>query len=80
MAFTALGVTLTFGASGSGQDALPWIAAPAAVILSARAIGDGPYFGFTKRVRSSRFARRDDLAFTPTAVLLTFGAVAALLV
>ncbi len=51
-----------------------------AAILAGRAVGDGGQAGFSKRDRSSDFARLDDRFFTPLVVLLAFGAVAALLV
>ena len=53
-----------------------WAAGLAAAILGLRAVGDGRYAGFTKTVRSTAFARRDDLFYTPTAVALAASAVA----
>lgn len=50
----------------------------AAVLLTARAIGDGRQVGFTKRQRSTAFARLDDRVYTPLMVTLLFGALSAL--
>jgi len=49
------------------------------LILVARAVGDGRYLGFTKRIRGTRFAQLDDRYFTPVVVFLALGSVAALL-
>lgn len=49
------------------------------LVLAARALGDGRGIGFTKRVRTTRFGRADDLYFTPLIVLLAIGSAAALL-
>lgn len=49
------------------------------LLLVARAVGDGRYIGFTKRVRGTRFAQLDDRLFTPTVVFLALGSVGALL-
>ena len=46
-----------------------------------RAGGDGRYVGFTKSLRSTRFAERDDAIYTPLVTLFVTGAwVAASLV
>lgn len=52
----------------------------AIAVLVVRAIGDGKQVGFSKTQRSSSFAQWDDRLFTPLAVLMAFGSVAALLV
>jgi len=49
------------------------------LILAARAVGDGRYFGFTKRIRGTRFAQLDERLFTPVVVFLALGSGAALL-
>lgn len=54
------------------------LVAGASVVLTLRAVGEGRYVGFSKRVRSTPFARRDDLVFTPVVVALGLGGVAAL--
>jgi len=50
----------------------------AAVVLTARVIGDGRWVGATKSVRDTGFARADDRYWTPAAALLALGAGAAL--
>lgn len=50
----------------------------AVVILALRAVGDGRYVGFSKRVRSTRFARLDDAVYTPIVTSLAIGGTAAL--
>jgi Protein of unknown function (DUF3995) len=44
----------------------------AAIVLLARAVGDGRRVGFTKRIRDTPFARRDTFAFSPLCALLGF--------
>ncbi|HET8932083.1 MAG TPA: DUF3995 domain-containing protein [Polyangiales bacterium] len=50
----------------------------ALIVLSLRAIGDGRFVGFSKRVRDTAFGRADDALYTPAVVLLWFGAASAL--
>lgn len=71
---------LLSGALGVSAGAVRLATAIGGVVLVVRAVGDGRLVGFTKKVRQSSFARRDDKYFTPTVVLLAFGAMAALLV
>jgi hypothetical protein len=47
-------------------------------VLSLRAVGDGRFVGFSKRVRDTAFGRADDALYTPAVVLLWFGAASAL--
>lgn len=47
-----------------------------AVVLAARALGDFRLVGFTKRVRGTRFARLDDLFYSPLCLLLAAGVAA----
>lgn len=54
------------------------LVAGASVVLAIRAIGDGRYVGFTKRLRSTAFGRRDDAVFTPLVAALAIGGAAAL--
>ena len=42
-------------------------------VLLLRAVGDGRLVGFTKRVRGTRFARRDTLFYSPLCLLLGLG-------
>jgi hypothetical protein len=51
----------------------------ALLVLTARAVGDGRFIGFSKRVRDTAFGRADDALYTPAVVLLWFGAASALL-
>ena len=48
-------------------------------VMTVRAIGDGNLVGFSKTLRTGRFAAWDDRLFTPAAVLMAFGSGAALL-
>lgn len=59
-----------------GRDALTIVAA---VVLGARALGDGRYVGFSKREHETRFGRMDDQLYTPLSVLMCLGCVATLL-
>lgn len=54
------------------------VVAGAVVVLAVRAAGDGRYVGFSKRVRSTAFARLDDAIYTPIAASLAIGGVAGL--
>ena len=49
---------------------LPWLSYALAVGLLARAIGEFRYVGFFKRVRGTKFARRDTLLYSPLCLLL----------
>jgi purine-cytosine permease-like protein len=44
-----------------------------ALVLTARALGDFRLVGFTKRVRGTRFARLDDIFYSPLCLLLALG-------
>jgi hypothetical protein len=44
-----------------------------ALVLVARAVGDFHLVGFTKHVRGTRFARLDDLVYSPLCLLLAAG-------
>lgn len=55
-----------------------WLVAAGTAVLVVRAVGDGRYAGFSKRLRSTAFARRDDLVYTPIVVSLAFGGLAVL--
>ena len=50
--------------------ALSWLSYALAVGLLARAIGEFRYVGFFKRVRGTKFARRDTLLYSPLCLLL----------
>jgi hypothetical protein len=50
----------------------------ALIVLTLRAVGDGRFVGFSKRVRDTAFGRADDALYTPLVVLLWFGAASAL--
>ena len=54
------------------------VLALALIVLTLRAVGDGRFVGFTKRVRDTAFGRADDALYTPLVVLLWFGAASAL--
>lgn len=54
------------------------LVAGATLVLAVRAIGDGRYVGFTKKLRSTAFGRRDDAVFTPLVAALAIGGAAAL--
>ena len=64
-------------AAGSSHAVVRWLSVAAFVVLAARVAGDGRYVGVTKKVRTTRFARLDDLAYTPLAVLLATGSATA---
>jgi hypothetical protein len=49
------------------------------IVFALRAVGDGRHVGFSKKDRSSMFARLDDRVYTPLSVLFSFGGAAALL-
>ena len=79
---TAAVAVLLLGFAGlvaaAAATAQPWYVTAAVLVgvavLAIRAIGDGRHVGFTKSVRSSRFAELDDRWFTPTAALLALAA------
>ncbi len=72
---------LVAGVTGAGGAWVGWGLWAAVVVLGLRAVGDGRYVGFTKSLRSTRFAERDDAIYTPLVTLLVTGAwVAASLV
>ena len=48
------------------------------VMLLVRAVGDARYFGFSKKIRGTRFSKLDDEYFTPLVVFLAIGSMAAL--
>lgn len=66
----ALGIVLP------GLDALVLMAT---FVFSVRAIGDGRYVGFSKKLRDTRFGRLDDDLYTPLSVSFAFGGLAALM-
>lgn len=74
----AVGLAGLAGLIDAPDTSLPWLVGVGTAVLAVRAIGDGRYAGFTKRVRSTGFARRDDLVFTPVVVVLAIAGVAAL--
>ncbi|HSO96538.1 MAG TPA: DUF3995 domain-containing protein [Acidimicrobiia bacterium] len=47
-----------------------------AVVLLARAVGDGRWIGFSKRVRDTAFARRDTRLYSPLCLVLGVAAAA----
>jgi len=55
----------------------PWLLALAAwvqtLVLAGRVVGDFRTFGVFKRVRGTRFARRDSLVYTPLCLALAAG-------
>ena len=55
-----------------------WGLALAALVMAARAVGDGRQVGFSKSNHETRFARADDALYTPLVVLLMFGTLGAL--
>lgn len=67
---------------GVAMDRAPglarWALVAAAVVLGARAVGDGRQVGFSKTDRSTAFARADDALFTPLVVVLGAGVGVAL--
>ncbi|TGJ98814.1 DUF3995 domain-containing protein [Leptospira langatensis] len=48
-----------------------WFALGISFLFLGRAIGDFRLVGFFKKIRSSRFARNDDLLYSPVCVLLS---------
>lgn len=54
------------------------VLAVALIVLTLRAVGDGRFVGFSKRIRDTTFGRADDALYTPAVVLLCFGAASAL--
>lgn len=57
-----------------------WLVLAGVAVLSARAVGDGKYAGFTKNERSTTFGTMDDQYFTPLCVMLAIGATAPVLI
>jgi Protein of unknown function (DUF3995) len=53
--------------------ALSWLSYALSLGLLARAVGEFKYVGFFKRVRGSRFATLDTLAYSPLCLLLAVG-------
>ncbi len=49
-----------------------------AAVFAARAVGDGRYVGFSKKIRATGFARADDAYFTPVVTLIAIGAAVGL--
>ncbi|MEM7338253.1 MAG: DUF3995 domain-containing protein [Actinomycetota bacterium] len=66
-------------ATGWGPSAIRWLVVAGIAVLTVRAIGDGRTAGFTKTLRTTKFAQADDRIFTPLIVFLVFGAGGALL-
>lgn len=66
-------------AFGVGPSQLRWAAVGVVVAFTLRAIGDTKVAGFTKAVRDTDFADRDDKYYTPLCVFLALGGTAALL-
>jgi hypothetical protein len=58
----------------------PWLVTLAAwvltLVLAGRVVGDLRTFGLFKRVRGTRFARRDSLVYTPLCIALAAGCLA----
>ena len=46
-----------------------------ALVFTARAVGDGRYVGFSKRVRDTAFGRRDSRLYSPLCALIAFLAI-----
>jgi len=46
-----------------------------ALVFTARAVGDGRYVGFSKRVRNTDFGRRDSRLYSPLCALIAFLAI-----
>lgn len=83
-AVLALAAWILLQRGGVGAEALPrWgrIAGSVvfAILFGARAVGDGRFVGFSRRVRSSLFARWDAKLYTPIVLTLALasGALAA---
>jgi hypothetical protein len=60
-------------AAGLAAPAGCWVLA---VIFGARAIGEGRYVGFMKRVRNTSFARNDTWIYSPLCAVLAAGFLA----
>jgi len=60
--FVSLGVPLWFSRVGT------WVLA---FVFAVRSIGEFRYVGFFKRVRGTRFARRDTLVYSPLCVVIS---------
>lgn len=77
----AVGLSLMMAATGVLMPYDPWLKTQSlrfmALVLGLRAIGDFRYSGFTKRVRSSRFAYWDTYFYSPACVLLAMLALLA---
>ena len=58
---------------GIPERILSWLCYALALGLLARAIGEFKYVGFFKRVRGSKFARRDSLVYSPLCLALAVG-------
>lgn len=55
------------------QTVLVWMTRGLAVVLLVRAIGDFRLVGFCKRIRDSRFARLDTVAYSPLCLAMAIG-------
>ncbi len=66
----------TIGVGGTVVHLMGW---SGVVAFGLRAVGDGRLVGFTKSVRSTRFARADDAVFTPMVVVIALAAAGGLL-
>lgn len=76
-------LTITVGDLGPASWDPPivrWLIIAGIVVLALRAVGDGRYAGFSKKHRSSRFGRMDDLYYTPLVVGIAMGAAGVLLI
>ena len=71
----AIAAAVVFASTGMFRSVAPtWLVRTGLLVLSlvflARAIGDFRTVGFTKRIRASKFARMDDLVFSPLCTCL----------
>lgn len=67
------------GPAGSDTPVVRWLIMAGIAVLTARAIGDGRYAGFSKKFRDSAFGEMDDRFFTPIVVTIALGATTVLL-
>lgn len=63
----AAGVVLRAGFTGRSR----LLAMAVSWVFGVRAFGDRRYIGFTKRVRGTKFARKDDLLYSPLCVVVS---------
>lgn len=78
VAISTLGAALAWAVFLPAAWPLHTVLTLALIVLTVRAVGDGRFIGFSKRIRDTAFGRADDALYTPLVVLLWFGSASAL--